>query len=498
MLAAVWLSICGGCSALLRPESGEQALLPRVEATAAEPGLAAQAARAGSIQSAVQASGLSDPRQALPLGQTATAAQWPMPQGAMLLAAPGGYPPWPIPGPSTEMKAFVCELDELPNLAPEIRCEILAWLSQTPQKYQPQLIRQYRALLAMGRTRQNSGGKSEAARPAVAASAPPESSDGDARPEGQDIRRRQSAAAPKKEATAAAVVAAAYQSPLEAESESDLVDGLASLIEQSRAKAEHGGEGPSPEAAGGGVAGRSEEGIHWQDYVEAAIEAYRRQHRGEGETVGNRDDEARLRLLLLIANRREDACRPIPSLEPEIQDFWSQELFGLATLISDEWIADRSNRLAESKHCLGEALTRLGEAAPLLVRNLAFVTEVQSYGCYTPFAGYEFSPGQKVLLYAEVDNFQSTETARGHYTSLRSSYEIFDSRRQKVADHQFETNEEYCRNQRRDFFTVCEFAIPEHLAPGKYELRLTVADLNGDKSGQSSIRFHVEQRAPTG
>ena len=498
LLVAVWLPICGGCSALPRSESGEKTLLARHEAAPAEPGSELQAARAGSIQSVANVSGFSDPPQAAPPGQAATAsapAQQAMPQGAMLLPVPGGSPPWPIPGLSAEMKAFVCELDESPNLDPEIRYEILAWLSQTPQQYQSQLIRQYRALLAMRAAMPNGGGKSESGSPVVAANTPPESSGAEARREGQDNRRSQSAAASAGKA-AGAVVAAAYQSPLEAKSESDLVEALASLIEQSKAKADRGGESHSPEAAGGSVAGSTRE-INWQNHVEAAIEAYQRQHPAEGGAVENPDNEARLRLLLLIANRREEACRPIPSLEPKMQDFWSQELFGLATLMSDDWIADRSNRLVESKRSLGEALARLGEAATLYVRNLAFVTEVQSYGSYTPFAEYEFSPGQKVLLYAEVDNYQSKETARGHHTSLRSSYEIFDSRRQKIADHQFETNEEYCRNRRRDFFTVCEFAIPEHLSPGKYELRLTVADLNGDKSGQSSIIFHVGQRAAT-
>jgi hypothetical protein len=43
-------------------------------------------------------------------------------------------------------------------------------------------------------------------------------------------------------------------------------------------------------------------------------------------------------------------------------------------------IADESRRAAEAKRHFSESLTRLGESSPLVVRNLAFVTEVQSYG----------------------------------------------------------------------------------------------------------------------
>ena len=200
-------------------------------------------------------------------------------------------------------------------------------------------------------------------------------------------------------------------------------------------------------------------------------------------------------MLYLIADRRDDAVRHIASLEPEMQEFWSKQFFGLATLLNSDLISDRSNRLIESKRNLDESLRRLGESAPLDVRNLAFITSVESYGVYTPFDDSEFRPGEEVILYAEVENYRCKETARGYHTSLRSTFEIFDSDHQKVAEHEFATNEEYCKNARRDFFTICQFFIPKNLTPGKYVLRLTVADLNGDKVGESSITFHIRDES---
>jgi hypothetical protein len=135
----------------------------------------------------------------------------------------------------------------------------------------------------------------------------------------------------------------------------------------------------------------------------------------------------------------------------------------------------------------------LGESSPLVVKNLAFVTEVQSFGAYKPVLKNEFAPGQRLLLYAELENFKSNETAKGCSTALQSSYLILDSRGQRVADHEFSVNEECCRNPRRDFFIGYEFLLPKHIYPGKHTLQLTVTDLNSQKIGQSSIEFNITE-----
>lgn len=202
-------------------------------------------------------------------------------------------------------------------------------------------------------------------------------------------------------------------------------------------------------------------------------------------------DHARLRMLYLVGGRRDDAMRPIPSLAPAMQDFWSKELCGLSVLLDTQKVPDPMRRAGEAEQHLAEAAARLAEAAPLVVRNLAFVTDVQSYGSFRPFESYSFKPGQRVLLYAEIDNFKSTETPRGYHTSLQSSYQIFDSQGRRVAEHDFGTNEEYCRNPRRDFFIGYEFVLPKRIYPGKHTLQLTVTDLNADKVGQSSIEFTI-------
>jgi hypothetical protein len=183
---------------------------------------------------------------------------------------------------------------------------------------------------------------------------------------------------------------------------------------------------------------------------------------------------------------------PIASIPAAHQEFWSKQLYGLATWLDVEGTADDARRAGETKKILEEAVARLGESAPLVVRNLAFCTNVQSYGCTKQFKTFEFSPGQEVLLYAEVENFTSEATPEGFHTSLRSSYQIFDSRGQRVADHQFTTTEEHCQNPRRDFFIGYHLRLPNRIYPGKHTLQLTIEDLKSHKVGQSSIELTIK------
>jgi len=206
---------------------------------------------------------------------------------------------------------------------------------------------------------------------------------------------------------------------------------------------------------------------------------------------------ARLRLLYLAAGQRDAALRPAPSLPASQQEFLSKSLYGWDAWLDAERTPDAALRAAEAKRALEEAAERLADAAPLVVRNLAFCTEILSYGSHKPFRTNEFLPDQEVLLYVEVENFSSESTARGYHTALRSSYQIFDARGQRVAEHDFTLTEEYCQNQRRDFFIGYHLRIPKRIYPGKYTLQLTVEDTKSRKVGQSQIEFTVKDAPAT-
>ena len=231
----------------------------------------------------------------------------------------------------------------------------------------------------------------------------------------------------------------------------------------------------------------------WRESLDATIRALEAE---APKSPQSQEDFARLtqlRILYLVAGKRDDALRPIPAAPPATTEFVSKSLYGLGTWLDVNRTPDATRRAGEAKQALEEAAGKLGDAAALVVRNMAFCSEIQSYGCYKAFKANEFSPDQEVLLYAEIDNFSSESTARGFHTSLRSSYQIFDARGQRVADHDFTVTEEHCQNQRRDFFIGYHLRLPKRIYSGKHTLQLTVEDLKSHKVGQSQIDFVVKE-----
>lgn len=226
----------------------------------------------------------------------------------------------------------------------------------------------------------------------------------------------------------------------------------------------------------------------------AAIAALEAQTQEPPKNADEVSRHARLRMLYLTAGRRDDALRPIPGISAAQQDFWSKQVFGLATLLDTERTPDAAKRAAEARQHLTHATSRLGELGTLVVRNLNFCTEVFSYGGFTRFEKNEFHPNQQVLLYAEVENFKSEETAKGFHTSLRSSYQIIDSQGHRVAADDFPVTEEHCQNQRHDYFLRYFLFLPERIYDGKYTLQLTIEDTKSQKIGQSSIEFTIKQK----
>jgi hypothetical protein len=230
----------------------------------------------------------------------------------------------------------------------------------------------------------------------------------------------------------------------------------------------------------------------WRAQLAPAVAALEAETAAPPKTPDDVAKLAQLKMLYLLAGRREAAMQPLPTVEPAMQEFWTKELYGLATWLDTQRNPDAAGRAAEAKRALDEALSRLGDSAPLVVRNLAFCSEVQSYGCAKQFKANDFLPEQELLLYAEVENFASEPTPKGFHTALQSSYQIFDSRGQRVADHDFTVTEEYCQNPRRDFFIGYHLRLPKRIYPGKHTLQLTIADQKSKKVGQSSIEFSVK------
>jgi len=247
--------------------------------------------------------------------------------------------------------------------------------------------------------------------------------------------------------------------------------------------------GPAGNALATGATPLSE--ADWQAHLTAAIRSIEMESKAGSKSESDVALQARLRMLYLLAGRRDDAMRPLPAAPQAAQDYWSSQIYGLSTWMDAEKTPDSGRRAAETKRILGEALAQLSETAPLAVRNLTFCTEVSRFGSFDALKSTEFTSGQKVLLYAEIDNLHIESSAKGYHWAVKINGQVFDKDGKRMADYGFAPADETYQTPRHDFFVSKLYYLPR-LAPGRYTLQLTIEDTLGHKVGQSSIDFTIK------
>ena len=203
--------------------------------------------------------------------------------------------------------------------------------------------------------------------------------------------------------------------------------------------------------------------------------------------------QVHLRLLYLMAQRQEQALTAIPGLEPAEQEYWQQLCWAASNSLDAEQFPSPRDRAAQAIAPLNTALRRLREQSDLAIKNIAFCEQISYFGNYQKFARDEFTPGQEVLLYAEIENFNAQQTADGeHRTLLRSVIDIVGSNGEARWHKTFPATEDRCRNPRRDYFHNYQFAIPDRLPLGPHTLKLTVVDDLSGKQASYSLNFLVK------
>ena len=271
-------------------------------------------------------------------------------------------------------------------------------------------------------------------------------------------------------------------------------EALASAVVPAGGAAPVAGTAPSPATRSTGCPGYPASGYadgNWHEHLTAAIRSIEQQSKAGSTSESDIALQARLRMLYLLAGRRDDAMRPLPAAPQASQDYWSSQIYGLSTWMDAGKTPDTGRRAAETKRILSEALAQLGETAPLAVRNLTFCTEVYRFGAFEAQKSTDFIPGQKVLLYAELDNLHIESSAKGYHWAVKVNGQIFDNRGNRMEDYGSTTFDEYFQTPRHDFFFSKLYFLPR-LVPGRYTLQVTTEDTLGHKVGQSSIDFMVK------
>lgn len=230
---------------------------------------------------------------------------------------------------------------------------------------------------------------------------------------------------------------------------------------------------------------------NWQRLVQKAADDLSRRVVTSPATTAEVHQHVSLRLLRLLAGDTEKALEPIPHISPAEQDYWSRQIFALATYLDHHSQPDDKRRAAVSVAHLEEAVSNLRELGSLSLRNLSFCKNVFGYGSIEPYDTDTFMPGQQVSLYVEVENYHSKSTEKGFSTLLGATYELLDDKGKRVSGGDFPDVDDSCRRRRRDFHIQYGLSLPENLTPGRYRVELIVKDRQSDKLGHATAPFEI-------
>jgi hypothetical protein len=201
-----------------------------------------------------------------------------------------------------------------------------------------------------------------------------------------------------------------------------------------------------------------------------------------------------LRMLYLIAEQPQLAQQAVPGISPAEQEFWTELFWAMSNYFDAQTVPDAADRAALTVSQMSAAQRHLQHAARMELRNVSFCYKINSFGSFDRYERDEFRAGQPVLLYAEVNNFESQPTTTGLYkTRLRSHIEVRRGNAQGdiVEQNDFPATEDLCRNLRSDYFHSYKIDLPQHLTPGPYTLVLAVEDELGGKVAIQSINFLI-------
>ena len=201
-----------------------------------------------------------------------------------------------------------------------------------------------------------------------------------------------------------------------------------------------------------------------------------------------------LRMLYIINDQPQLAMQPIPGLHSVDQEFWTSLFWGLSNYLNEKGL-DPTERSTKTIEQLRSATHYLQITAKLQLRNVSFCSQINGFGSFDQFETDVFSPGQPVLIYCDVRNFQSEASAEGFFvTKLRSTIEIYEGNQtgQLVDRNSFPATEDLCRSIRTDYYNSYRIDLPSHLNSGPHLLRLTVYDELSGKSATETMPFTVQ------
>ena len=230
--------------------------------------------------------------------------------------------------------------------------------------------------------------------------------------------------------------------------------------------------------------------------LEAELAAWPQKISGEADRAAEwRQKQTDLRLLYMIAGKSAESVRIIESLPEEEQEFWQSLMMSMNSYRDNSDDVDRTEQLTESLRHLRTASKKLQPLSRLTIQRAMLCDRIDGFGNVVAFPTSNFEPGQRVLVYTELQNFQSELTDDGKYRSefaarIEFMREGDDEILEKIQVLQIE---DLCDVERTDYFQSFELTLPA--LEGKYHMRILLRDYFSQQVAESSLQFSVRSQS---
>ena len=230
--------------------------------------------------------------------------------------------------------------------------------------------------------------------------------------------------------------------------------------------------------------------------LEVELAAWPQKMSGDADRAAEwRQKQTDLRLLYMIAGKSAESVRIIESLPEEEQEFWQSLMMSMNSYRDGSEDVDRTEQLTESLRHLRTASKKLQPLSRLTIQRSMLCDRIDGFGNVGAFPTSNFEPGQRVLVYTELQNFQSELTEDGKYRSefaarIEFMREGDDEVLEKIQVLQIE---DLCDVERTDYFQSFELTLPA--LEGKYRMRILLRDYLSQQVAESSLDFSVRSRS---
>ncbi|MEZ0265315.1 MAG: hypothetical protein ACAI43_11350, partial [Phycisphaerae bacterium] len=193
-------------------------------------------------------------------------------------------------------------------------------------------------------------------------------------------------------------------------------------------------------------------------------------------------------LIQFIKDKQVPQMEPLAKLPLEDRELVSTILDGL-TNVRQALRADNNMLMSRKVRPILDMADRLRNQADMTIPTVALCTRVDGFGVYEPITPARFTAMREhpVLVYCEVENFASHMNERKLWeTKLSQEVVLYTETGLPVWQDKTENIPDLARRRRHDFFIVKKTRFPSNITIGRYLLKVTVVDQQGNRVAEAT------------